>query len=147
MTRGFFEIGIYHPKTEVNIGTLWRSAYILGASGIFTIGRRYREQASDTLKTIRHIPLRHFLEFEEFFEALPYGARLIGIEECGKGLHTWHHPEQAVYLLGAEDSGLPNSVLKKCQSIICIEHMRDFCYNVATAGSIVMYDRFVRGLC
>lgn len=34
----YFAIGIYHPKTEMNMGTLWRSAYQLGASYIFTIG-------------------------------------------------------------------------------------------------------------
>jgi len=143
--RGYFEIGIYNPKSEVNIGTLWRSAYILGASGIFTIGRRYREQASDTLKATRHIPLRHFLEFDDFFETMPKGARLIGIEECGKELHSWCHPHQAVYLLGAEDYGLPQKVQDKCHSIVSIENVRDFCYNVATAGSIVMYDRLIRG--
>ncbi len=36
----YFEIGIFHPKTKENIGTLWRSAYQLGAAGIFTIGKR-----------------------------------------------------------------------------------------------------------
>jgi tRNA(Leu) C34 or U34 (ribose-2'-O)-methylase TrmL len=44
----YFEIGIYHPKTRNNVGTLWRSAYQLGASGLFTIGRRYERQSSDT---------------------------------------------------------------------------------------------------
>ena len=34
---GYFEIGIYNGKTEVNMGTLWRSAYQLGASGIFIV--------------------------------------------------------------------------------------------------------------
>lgn len=48
---GYFEIGIFHSKTEQNIGTLWRSAYQLGASGIFTIGKRYKEMSSDTYKT------------------------------------------------------------------------------------------------
>lgn len=31
--RGYFEIGVYHPKTPMNVGTLWRSAYQLGAAG------------------------------------------------------------------------------------------------------------------
>lgn len=39
--RGFFEIGVYHPKTAENIGTLLRSAYQCGASGVFTIGTRW----------------------------------------------------------------------------------------------------------
>ena len=32
--RGYFGIGIFHGKTETNIGTLWRSAAILGADNI-----------------------------------------------------------------------------------------------------------------
>lgn len=35
--KGFFGIGVYQIKRSENIGTLWRSAYILGASFIFTI--------------------------------------------------------------------------------------------------------------
>jgi hypothetical protein len=34
--RGYFGIGIYHGKTEENIGTLWRSAYAYGADFVFT---------------------------------------------------------------------------------------------------------------
>jgi tRNA (guanosine-2'-O-)-methyltransferase len=43
--RGYYGIGIENVKTAENVGTLWRSAYILGASFIFTIGKRYKKQA------------------------------------------------------------------------------------------------------
>ncbi len=49
------------------------------------------------------------------------------------------HPERAIYLLGAEDTGLPESVQSLCQSIIHIKS--PMCLNVAVAGSIIMYDR------
>lgn len=54
--RGFYGIGIVGSKTPINVGTLWRSAGILGASFIFTAGRRYPQQASDTIKAWRHTP-------------------------------------------------------------------------------------------
>lgn len=139
--RGFFEIGVYHPKTEVNLGTLMRSAFQLGAAGLFTIGRRYKEQSSDTLKTWRHVPVRHYATFEEFQEARPMGARLIGVEMGGKPLGSTTHPQSAVYLLGAEDHGLPPEVLKACQQVISLEAIRTPSYNVAVAGSLVMYHR------
>ena len=63
--RGYFGIGVYHAKKDVNIGTLWRSAYIFGASFIFTIGRRFPKQASDTVKAFRHIPLFEYQTIEE----------------------------------------------------------------------------------
>lgn len=143
--RGFFEIGIYHPKTEMNIGTLWRSAYQLGASGIFTIGRRYKEQASDTCATFRHVPLRHYESFEDFNNHRPFSAVLIGIEMGGDTLSHFCHPEQAIYLLGAEDNGLPREVRDRCQRIVAIESVRQPAYNVAVTGSIVMYHRVFGG--
>ena len=39
--KGFFGIGIVAGKTAGNTGTLWRSAYQLGASFTFTIGARH----------------------------------------------------------------------------------------------------------
>ena len=142
--RGFFEIGIYHIKREVNLGTLWRSAYQLGASGIFTINMRYKRQASDTTAAFNHIPLRHFPDFEAFNDNRPYGAMLIGIEMGGTKLNDFIHPERAIYLLGAEDHGLPQASLDKCQQVVSIEALRMESYNVAVAGSIVMWHRLVQ---
>ena len=53
--RGYFGIGIQNAKTDENIGTLWRSAFIMGASFIFTIGKRYKKQATDTPKSWKNI--------------------------------------------------------------------------------------------
>jgi len=142
--RGFFEIGIYHIKREVNLGTLWRSAYQLGASGIFTINMRYKRQASDTTAAFSRIPLRHFPDFEAFNDNRPYGAMLIGIEMGGTKLNDFIHPERAIYLLGAEDHGLPQAILDKCQQVVSIEALRMESYNVAVAGSIVMWHRLVQ---
>ena len=139
--RGYFEIGVYRSKTETNIGTLWRSAYQLGASGVFTIGRRYRQQPSDTTKTMRHIPLRHYLDIDEMLASRPVGAVLVGIEMNGTPLSETEHPQQAIYLLGAEDTGLPREIARKCNRIISLESVRTPSYNVAVAGALVMYDR------
>ncbi len=139
--RGYFEIGIYQGKTPANLGTLWRSAYQLGASGIFVIGNRFHKQASDTVKAYRHIPLREYRDFEHFQSSRPYDCFLIGVEMGGKPLSGYTHPERAIYLLGAEDHGLPKQVLDKCQSIISLEAVNTLSYNVAVAGSLVMYHR------
>ena len=145
MSRGFFEIGIVHGKNNVNIGTLWRSAYQLGAGGIFTIGRRYTSQASDTTKAWRHIPLRHFDDFDEFNKHRPREALIIGIEMGGEPLHGFKHPERAIYLLGAEDHGLSQEMLNRCNKIVSLDAKRVLSFNVAVAGSLIMYDRFQKG--
>ncbi len=142
--RGYFEIGVWHPKTEQNIGTLWRSAYQLGASGIFTIGRRYQKQASDTCSTFKHVALRNYENLDELFAVLPYSAPLVAIEMGGKPLEKFWHPERAVYLLGAEDHGLPDVVLSRCHMVVSLNCVRVAFYNVAVAGSIVMYHRLMQ---
>lgn len=141
MKRGYFGIGIFHGKNEENLGTLWRSAFILEADFIFTIGKRYRRQASDTTSAPKHIPLFHFETYEDFLRHIPYDCPVCAIElnEKSVSLTEYKHPEKCVYLLGAEDHGIPENVLEQCKDIVQIPGRS--CYNVAVAGSIVMYDR------
>lgn len=144
MSRGYFEIGIVRGKCAPNVGTLWRSAYQLGAAGIFTIGKRYPQQASDTVKAWKHVPMREFADFDAFLSALPYSCPIVGIEMGGKPLNEFMHPERAVYILGAEDSGIPKAILDRCHARVSLPSVRVESYNVAVAGSLVMYDRMVR---
>jgi len=142
--RGFFGIGIQHTKTEQNIGTLWRSASIMGASFIFTIGKRYKKQASDTMQSWRHIPLYNYETFDEFYKAMPYDCQLVGIELDDKSepIETFKHPERCIYLLGAEDNGLTKEAIDKCHKIVQLPG--DYCMNVSVAGSIMMYDKILK---
>ena len=139
--RGYFGIGIFHGKTETNIGTLWRSAAILGADFIFTIGRRYKQQCSDTMKAPRHIPLYNYKDYDDFFAHVPYDCPVVAVELSDNSipLKKYVHPERCIYLLGAEDYGLPKNILNRCRETVQL--IGDYCMNVATAGSIVMYDR------
>jgi tRNA G18 (ribose-2'-O)-methylase SpoU len=141
MSRGFFEIGIINGKSELNVGTLWRSAYQMGASGIFTIGRRYPLQCTDTPKSQLTIPYREYLDFDGFQPTIPRNCVIVAIEMGGRPLKNFVHPERAIYLLGAEDNGISKKVLEHCHSIISIPAVRTSSYNVAVAGSLVMYDR------
>lgn len=85
-----------------------------------------------------------FKAFEDFLSALPKGASLIGIELDPRSISvtTYKHPERAVYLLGAEDNGLPQDILGRCDDIIQIP--ASISLNVAVAGSIVLYDRNIK---
>ena len=144
MKRGYFTIGIENTKTVQNIGTLWRSAKILGADYIFTINERYKHQSSDTMKAPRHIPLFHYENFYDFYSHLPYDCDLIGVELINSSisLTAYVHPERACYLLGAEDVGLSSEAIKSCKQIVQLPGAQSL--NVAVAGSIVMYDRFAK---
>lgn len=142
--HGYFGIGIQNTKTQMNIGTLWRSANIMGAAFIFTIGKRYKQQPSDTLKTPRHIPLYHYGTFEDFYNSMPYDCQLVGVElhERSQPIKEFKHPQRCVYLLGAEDHGLTNEAINKSHHLIQLPGESSL--NVAVAGSIVMYDRILK---
>ena len=72
---------------------------------------------------------------------VPYDCPVVAVEldEHSIPLKNYKHPERCIYLLGAEDHGIPPEVLKRCKDIVQLPG--DHCLNVSTAGSIVMYDR------
>jgi len=142
--RGYYGIGIENGKCEQNIGTLWRSAKLLGADFIFTIGERYKHQITDTCKTPKSIPMFHYDDFEDFHKHMPNNCELVGIELDSRSvqLKEFRHPEQCIYLLGAEDVGLSKEALNKCTHVIQLTG--DFSMNVSVAGSIVIHDRVMK---
>jgi tRNA (guanosine-2'-O-)-methyltransferase len=145
LAPGYFGIGIANGKTPENLGVLWRSAQNFGASFIFTIGRRYAKQAADTHNAVAAIPYFHYKDLNSFLSNLPKGAMLIGVEldERAQLLEDFQHPRNAVYLLGAEDHGLTNEAIERCQHLVKFDTPKSL--NVSIAGSIVMYDRSVKG--
>lgn len=142
--KGYFGIGCLNMKNSLNYGTLFRTAQILDADFVFLIGCRFKQQVSDTMKSWRHVPTFIYKDFADFNEHRPYECRLIGIEmvEEARKLSDFIHPKQACYLLGAEDDGLTDEAIGGCQEIIYLPGPRSM--NVSVAGSIVLYDRFVK---
>lgn len=142
--RGYVGIGVYGVKYEANVGTLVRTAHAMGGTFVFTVGSRYESQPS-AVGQDRHIPILHFDSVDALDEAMPDDARLTCVELApgSSPLHTFSHPERAVYLLGAEDHGLPADVL---EAYPVVEIPCEWCLNVATAGSLVLYDRLVKQL-
>ena len=143
---GYFGIGIIHGKTEENLGTLWRSAAILGASFIFTIDHKYKHQSSDVQRAWRKIPLFQYKTFDEFYNTLPYSCKLIGVEmdESATPIKEFKHPTSAVYLLGSESVGMGKNIMSRCHELVYLPGKDSL--NVAVAGSIVMFDRVNSGL-
>lgn len=141
---GFFGIGIVLGKTAGNVGTLWRSAYQLGAAFTATIGARHTSLKEDTAKCWQSLPAHQYTDFASFAATAPYACQLVAIEMGGRDLRTFVHPPRAVYLLGAEDIGLPSEVLRACHHHISLPAERSASYNVAVAGSLVMFDRLCK---
>ena len=93
------------------------------------------------MKTPKHIPLFNFENWDDFKKHIPYDCPVVAVEldEDSIPIKHYAHPERCIYLLGAEDNGIPDKILHQCRDIVQLPG--DCCMNVAVAGSIVMYDR------
>lgn len=146
MTRGYFALGVWHPKREANVGSIMRTAHLYGAAFTFTVGERYhRRQATDTTNARRHVPMFTFPTIDDALTHLPHGCRLVGVELDPRAslLTGYDHPERACYLLGAEDHGLPPEVADRCHDLVRIEAVKSWSMNVANAAAIVAHHRHV----
>lgn len=122
MDTGYFGVGVYNSKSAENVGTLWRSAFMLGASFLFTVGSRNAwEKSADTYKAWRRVPAFRYNDWGAFSASAPYSATWVAVEMGGVPLHEFVHPERAVYVLGAEDAGLPPSIVRACPLCVSLE--------------------------
>ncbi len=139
---GYFGIGMYKPKREMNLGGLLRSARSFGANFVFTIGARWPVQSS-SIKGERDVPVFYFETLEQFIASIPVNAELICVEqvEGAEDLRFFQHPRQAIYLLGSEDTGVPPSLMRKHRNIFIPSRGS---LNVASAGTIIVYDRLLK---
>lgn len=142
--KGYFGIGCIGMKTAHNYGSLFRTAQILEADFIFLINTRFKHQPTDTMNSYRHMPLFIFDDLEHFKKSRPYNCKLVGVELSEKAIpiKNFVHPKQCMYLLGAEDNGIPREALNMCNDLIVLPGERSM--NVSVAGSIVLFDRIMK---
>ena len=90
--------------------------------------------------------LYHYENAADFFRHVPKGCPVVAVELLDRAvpLQEYRHPERCIYLLGAEDAGISDDVIDRCSDVVKI--IGAHCYNVAVAGSIVMYDRTVKSV-
>ena len=101
--EGYFAIGIVNAKNPTNNGTLWRSAYQLGAAYTFTVGARWEGSRDiDTSESWRHVPQFAYDDVGSMLAGTPRGTQLVAIEMGGTPLVEFEHPLRAIYILGAE---------------------------------------------
>jgi len=144
--NGYFGIGIYNGKNINNLGTLWRSAYQLGAAFTFVVGSRFRRECSDTPRSWTQIPCFEYEDWNDFASHSPVAAVWVGVEMGGTPLEDFEHPPKAVYVLGSEDTGLNTTMLRACRHHIALPTTgeRSPSFNVAVTGALIMYDREVK---
>ncbi|PXF49223.1 hypothetical protein BWQ96_01012 [Gracilariopsis chorda] len=149
LTGCWFGIGIIRGKSASNHGSLWRSALQFGAALTFTIGKRYDkkvEGCADMYKTHRQIPCMAYENWETMLRNCAVDAKIVVVEYGGEDVSRFAHPKRAIYVLGSEDGGVPPSLVQRahCHVSVPTAEGRPSSLNVAAAGAVVMYDRFVK---
>jgi tRNA G18 (ribose-2'-O)-methylase SpoU len=142
--RGYFGIGVEGISKPMNLGSLLRSAHAFGASFAFTIGAAFdaRQTAlADTSAAVANMPFHPWPDLAAM--DLPQGCRLVGVElmEDAIDLPSFTHPSRAAYVLGAERASLSGALVERCDFVVRIP--AKFCFNIAIAGALVMYDRMI----
>ncbi len=140
--RGYFGVGVERVSKPRNVGALFRTAHAFGAGFVFTVGAVYDTDGhvrADTSKTPGQLPFYSFPDLDHL--VLPEGCSLVGVEltDDAIDLPSFHHPRQAVYILGPERGNLSARMTERCDHVIKIP--TKFCINVSLAGALVMYDR------
>ena len=140
-TRGFAAIGLYHPKSHENVGSVLRAAHCYTAAMVAITGRRFKRSCTDTTSAWRHIPL---LEVDNLQQAMPFDAVPVAIELLpnARDLTTYTHPERAFYIFGPEDGSLGKTVTSWCRDIVYIPTQH--CMNLAATVNVVLYDRLLK---
>ena len=142
--RGYFGVGVEGISKAMNVGSLFRTAHAFDASFVFTLSASYARadgNLADTSNALGHLPFYSFPDLPSM--VLPNDCVLVGVEltDDAVELPSFHHPQQAAYILGPERGSLSPEVQARCAYILKIP--TKFCINVGLAGAIVMYDRTI----
>lgn len=137
MKRGFVTIALQGIKFDGNFGGVMRAAHNYNAD-LVMIGEKFRHEHTDTTKAFKHIPV---IQNCDLIKNAPMGSQLIAVDlvDDAKNIIDFVHPEQAVYIFGAEDKTLGVDILKHCHHKIYVP--TNNCMNLAATVNVIMYDR------
>lgn len=140
-TRGFAAIGLFAPKSNVNVGSALRAAQCYGAALVVATGSRYHRASTDTMAGYRHVPFQQTLDL---FEHIPYDCVPVAVDliDGARDLTNYVHPPRAFYIFGPEDGSLGRQVTKRCRDTVFVPTA--YCMNLAATVNVVLYDRMLK---
>jgi 23S rRNA (guanosine2251-2'-O)-methyltransferase len=134
-------------EDPMNLGSILRSAWLLGASGVLLPQDRSVSVTTATVKVAsggaEHVPVEICSnlprELELFREA---GFWVFGLAEKGKGV-PWDFklPEKVIWVVGSESSGLRVTVERACDELVRLPQIPGgSSYNAAVATAMALYE-------
>ncbi|GHE86849.1 RNA methyltransferase [Thalassotalea profundi] len=144
MTIQAVKLVLTNPKSPTNVGAVMRAAGCYRAEEIYYTGQRYERAAkynTDTKNASLHIPLTSVTSALD----IPLeDSELVCVElvEGATPLPDFIHPTKAIYVFGAEDGTIEQSVIDSADHVVYIPTVG--CMNLAATVNVVLYDRLAK---
>lgn len=140
-------VALIDPKYPHNVGAALRACSCWGVGQLWWTGRRVtldvprgeRLPREERIKGYRSVQMTRD---DRVFDRFPAGSVTpvaVELRPDAEPLVTFEHPEDALYVFGPEDGGLPKPVRLLCHRFVVIP--THHCLNLAAAVNVVLYDR------
>ena len=143
-------ITLIDPKFPHNVGGAIRAASALGAERVSWTGTRIEEALGAKARLPREERMKGFakVRWEQRDDPLEESGELtpvcVEVAANAEQLHHFVHPNDAMYVFGPEDGGVPQDIRAQCHRFVMIPTFH--CVNLAAAVYLTLYDRRVKRL-
>jgi tRNA(Leu) C34 or U34 (ribose-2'-O)-methylase TrmL len=141
---------LVNPKYPHNVGNSFRACAALGIPRLYVTGNRaqwvitgkgQRLPREERMKSYKGkvTLIRNDRPFDLCKEMVPVAVE---ISATAEPLATFQHPDNACYVFGPEDGGIPKPIRALCHRFVILP--TDHCINLAAAVNCVLMDRRVK---
>lgn len=133
------------PKYAHNVGMVVRLASCYGLGQVWFTGERVSLDVAHRRRLPREERMKGYSDveivnydypFEQFADAVPVAVE---VRKTSEPLHSFEHPENAVYVFGPEDGSIAKPHVAHCHRFVVIPTKH--CLNLATAVATILWDR------
>jgi tRNA(Leu) C34 or U34 (ribose-2'-O)-methylase TrmL len=140
-------VALIDPKYPHNVGAALRACSCWGIGQLWWTGNRVtldvpageRLPREERMKGYRSVAMVRDDRVFDRFEPGTVTPVAVEIRPAVESLVTFEHPEDALYVFGPEDGGLPKPIRLLCHRFVVIP--THHCLNLAAAVNVVLYDR------
>lgn len=144
-------IVLQNPHFAHNVSMVTRLASCFGIEQVWFTGNRVKVDLEQRKRMPREERMKGYSDVEIInhelpLEQFPPGTVPVAVEvrPNSERLQDFQHPENAVYVFGPEDSSIHAGTLTYCHRFVVIPTRHGYCLNLATAVSILLWDRMVK---
>lgn len=140
-------VALINPKYPHNVGAALRACSCWGLGQLWWTGDRVSLDVAHGERLPREERMKGYRDVEmhiddRLFDRFGKGAVTpVAVEllPAAQSLVDFEHPEDALYVFGPEDGGLPKPIRLACHRFVFIP--THHCLNLAAAVNVVLYDR------